>query len=143
MFANVGVVVDWHSGKPRSQDEVPANGLIVVDFEMKAPSDSNRSAMAYALPYEGVHIVVLYDRIRSATRDNPVQRPAILAHVMTHEITHILQGQVHHSATGVMKVRWDGADYFDMTQSPLPFAPEDIELLRRGLQRRERLARAR
>ena len=137
IFATAGVVVEWRSGEPRSRDRVPVNRTMVVDFEVKAPSDSNPAAMAYSLPYEGVHIVVFYDRIQTRTRDNPVHRPTILAHVMTHEITHLLRGDDHHSATGVMKARWDATDYFEMTRSPLPFASEDIDLLRKGLQRRE------
>src|SRR5262249_46260954 len=94
---------------------------------------------AYALLYED-RIVVFYDRIQALSRDNPTHRRMILAHVMTHEITHILQGIERHSTSGVMKARWNETDYLDMTRSPLPFASEDIELIRLGLRRYEAVA---
>jgi hypothetical protein len=59
----------------------------------------------------------------------------ILAHVLTHEITHVLQEIDRHSATGVMKARWDAKDFLDMTFSPLPFTSNDIDLLRIALRR--------
>jgi hypothetical protein len=91
--------------------------------------------MAYAQPYDGVHIVVLYDRIEKSA-NGPSQVSAFLAHVMTREITHLLQGISRHSQTGVMKARWDAHDLLQMAQNPLPFAPEDINLIQRGLRLR-------
>jgi hypothetical protein len=142
MFATAGVALEWRSPHNRARDQVPAGRTIVVDFEMVARPDSSPSALAYALPYEGGHIVVFYDRITSSGRNNPIYRPTILAHVLTHEITHLLQGVAHHSATGIMKARWDAGDYLEMTHHPLPFVPEDLELLRKGLRRREIAAQA-
>jgi hypothetical protein len=57
--------------------------------------------------------------------------------VLTHEITHILQGVSRHSKSGVMKAHWDAVDYQDMTWRALAFAPEDIELIHLGLRRRD------
>jgi hypothetical protein len=52
---------------------------------------------------------------------------------MTHEITHILQGISRHSLTGVMKAHWDAHDFAQMAYQPLPFAPEDVDLIQQGL----------
>jgi len=60
----------------------------------------------------------------------------LLAHVMTHEITHLLQEVAWHSATGVMKAHWNLRDYSEMAWRPLPFTQEDIDLIRCGLRRR-------
>ncbi|WP_410971913.1 hypothetical protein, partial [Salmonella sp. SAL4445] len=84
-----------------------------------------------------IHTAVLYDRIQAFSRNNSATPAMILGHVLTHEITHILQGIDRHSPTGVMKARWDATDYFEMTRSPLPFTPGDIELIRTGLRRPE------
>ncbi len=54
---------------------------------------------------------------------------------MTHEITHLLQGVSRHYQTGVMKANWDAHDFAQMAYEPLPFAPEDIELIQLGLRR--------
>jgi hypothetical protein len=90
--------------------------------------------MAFAQLQEAVHIVVLYDRIQKSAGD-PTQASALLAHVMTHEITHLLQGVSRHSETGVMKAHWDKHDLAQMAYKPLPFAPEDIDLIQHGLRR--------
>jgi hypothetical protein len=73
---------------------------------------------------------VFYDRIK--------QKPApgeLLAHVMVHEITHILQGISRHSDSGVMKANWSGEDFQRMRYKVLPFAEEDVVLIHRGLAR--------
>jgi hypothetical protein len=135
MFAAAGVEVEWRLLRPGSRSAVSTGRAIVVDFESKAPADVNPGTMAYALPFEGVHIVVYYDRIKAASRDNSALRGRILGHVLTHEITHVLQGLARHSATGIMKARWDPGDYLDMTRASLKFTPDDIDLIRRGCAR--------
>jgi hypothetical protein len=62
----------------------------------------------------------------------------LLAHVMVHEIAHILQGVYRHSDNGVMKAVWTGQDYSQMRVGALPFAPEDVELIHLGLARQPR-----
>jgi hypothetical protein len=92
------------------------------------------NAFAYALPYEGTHIVVFYDRVQHVS--TPSGRPSLLAHVLVHEITHILQGMPRHSGEGIMKANWDARDYSAMTWKPLVFTSEDIDLIHNGLARR-------
>ena len=58
----------------------------------------------------------------------------MLAHVLAHEITHILQGIKRHSKTGVMKAKWSYEDIRKMTWKPLPFAEEDIRLIHLGME---------
>jgi hypothetical protein len=88
-------------------------------------------ALAYALPYEGTHITVFYDRIAKGAYPSTV-----LAHVMVHEITHLLQGIGRHSETGVMKARWTVRDMIGMGMTPLPFTREDVDLIYLGLGKR-------
>jgi hypothetical protein len=57
----------------------------------------------------------------------PWRVPALLAHVLAHEIAHQLEGIGRHSAEGVMKALWDERDFLEMSDKPLPFAPEDLE----------------
>ena len=58
------------------------------------------------------------------------------AHVLVHEITHLLQGIDRHSDTGVMKAHWTGRDFVDMRSSPLPFTGYDVDLIYAGLAKR-------
>jgi hypothetical protein len=103
------------------------------------PANEQPGALAYALPYEGKHIVIFYDRVRTEVEPSRVPAllvPALLAHVIAHEIGHILEGVNTHSRSGVMKARWSTDDYLDMAWKPLPFAPEDVFLIHRGLEQR-------
>lgn len=93
------------------------------------------NALAYAQPYEGVHIVVLYDRLENSTAGD-LPKATLLAHVFAHEITHVLQGCVRHSAAGIMKACWSESESFSMLRRPLPFTAEDIDLIQRGVRAR-------
>jgi hypothetical protein len=133
MFAGVDVKIDWHAGlPPRRQSQHQT--AIMVQIVTDTPRELKPSALAFARPYEGVHIDVFYDRVRAAT--GPELTPNVLAHVLVHEITHILQGSCRHSDTGVMKAHWNHEDYIEMRMKPLSFTEEDILLIRAGLAER-------
>jgi len=132
IFASAGVQLTW----PRDCRSCP-DADILVSLSFHTAADQHPDAMAYALPYEGTHIVVFYDRVQQKVE--PSRAPILLAYVLAHEITHILQNVVHHSAGGVMKARWDSADLFEMGRKPLGFTDHDVELIQLGLERRSRL----
>jgi hypothetical protein len=75
--------------------------------------------------------VLFYDRVLTAA--SPAVTPYLLGHVLAHEIVHMLQGIEQHSASGLMKVRWDNRDYADMQRGGLKLTTDDIELIDRGL----------
>jgi hypothetical protein len=89
--------------------------------------------MAYALPFEGLHVRVFYDRVSDPQLFPKFDAPKILGHVMAHEIGHLLQGITRHSETGVMKAHWTAADYGSMAFRPLRFTDEDVRLILAGL----------
>jgi hypothetical protein len=76
-----------------------------------------------------------YDRLKDPGRPNRL--PGVLAHVMAHEITHILQGVHRHSESGVMKAQWTRDDFNEMAFKPLTFTDTDVGLIRSGLDARE------
>jgi hypothetical protein len=132
MFEEIGVSIHWQSGGRSCPVEA-----IVVKISANAPAPLRPGALAYALPFEGRHIQVFYDRIESLCNGEMVD--VLLAHVLAHEITHILEGIPRHSQQGVMKAKWDHKDYLRMRESSLLFAPEDVNLIYQGLvARRER-----
>jgi len=129
MFAAIDVNVVWR----RVLTGCPADAIL-VSFKDQTPTEFLPGALAYALPYEGTHICLLYDRVVQARETR--QAANIMAHVLVHEITHILQGVCHHSASGIMKARWDGADFSQMAWEPLKFTAQDIQMIRQGLEAR-------
>jgi hypothetical protein len=126
IFASAGVTIDWHN-----PDSCPMEG-IRISFSTSTSQDLLPGALAYARPFEGFHIKVFYDRVR---RDNEPDR--LLAHVLVHEITHILQRTNRHSESGIMKERWTSKDIMTMRSSALLFTPLDLKLIQDGLAARE------
>ncbi len=135
MFATAGVAIGWRSGKIAECDAAVQYGTLKLRLVARASADLHPGAMAYAQLHQGSEIVVMFDRIPRSTygMNQSVQVSNILAHVMTHEITHLLQGIARHSETGVMKAHWAPGDFAEMAFRPLPFAPEDVELIRLGI----------
>ena len=127
MFSTSGVRIEWHGHAPDS-GQLPA-GAIAISLAAQTPATLLPGALAFARPYEGIHITVFWDRIQQ----RPAPAAVILAHVLVHEITHILEGVDRHSDTGIMKARWTSHDYAAMAWKPLPFAPEDLLLVHIGL----------
>jgi len=109
------------------------NGIVLV-LSYKTAADEHPGALAYAMPYQGTHVVLFYDRVLGSA--TPPGVPYLLGHVLAHEITHILQGVERHSASGLMKSKWDYRDYVEMQRRPLGFTDDDLSLIRRGLEYR-------
>jgi hypothetical protein len=140
MLATAGATVEWHSSGRSGCPGLEQARTVHLDLVITMPPGLHTGALAYAEPHRGPTgkqsgIVVIFDRVEHSTKRSS-QVPNVLAHVITHEITHILQGTARHSLTGVMKARWAPSDFDLMEYHPLPFAPEDIELIRHGLTRR-------
>jgi hypothetical protein len=131
IFAAAGVRIKWHFAEPRRR-EAPIP--IVVNLTSDTPDKLMPGALAYAQVFEGVHIRIFLDRIRggSVHPDSRI-RTYLLAHVMAHEITHILEGTNRHSGSGLMESKWTAAEMNQMTIKPLSLAPEDVRLIHEGL----------
>ena len=126
MFAAIQVTIDW---RVRLED-CPAQAVRIT-LSDAAPPGVDPKALAYAMPYEGSHVVILSQRINE---DQSLTRArALTAHVMAHEIAHILQGVARHSESGVMKANWTQSDRVRMASKPLSFTDEDILLIHKGL----------
>ena len=133
IFAGLNVKIDWR-GPAKCPDEA-----IYVSFSNETDVNEHRGALAYTRPYEGTHIVVFLDRVRYTAFPDGVAR--LLGYVLAHEVTHILEGAVRHSETGIMKAQWGVDEHFKMRRGNLGFAAEDISLIYTGLDwRQSRLA---
>jgi len=60
------------------------------------PEELKPNSGAFAFPNEGIHITVLYDRLVWSEK-MPGFAHVLLAHVLVHEITHLLEGICRHS----------------------------------------------
>jgi hypothetical protein len=127
MFAEIGVGIEWRHA-PTSCN---TGESFIVQFSTGASERLFPGALAYSR-LDGVdHIEVFYNRVGNTVEAQRV--PSLLAHVLAHEIGHLLEGVGRHSADGVMKAHWDNRDFLEMAYKPLTFAPEDVELIQRGI----------
>jgi hypothetical protein len=126
MFAEAGVRIQWRTGRP-SGAQSKREPAIMVSLAEDTPALYLPGALAAAKVFEGIHIAVFWDRIKCQSRLVPPS--VVLAHVLVHEITHILQGIDRHSESGIMKAQWTIDDYRAMASQPLSFTPLDVELI--------------
>jgi hypothetical protein len=131
IYAEIGVKIQWHDD-PRDCAS-PRDG-IVITFSRDTPADLHPGALAYASPFERTHIVLFHDRVMTTTTQQML--PTLVAYVLVHEIGHILQGVARHSEGGIMKARWERADYEDMRRGSLRFDNIDVILIHDGLDKR-------
>jgi hypothetical protein len=132
MLARVGIGTKWYSNSASCRRR-PDNP-IAIRMVSRAPENDHPDALAAARPFDGTRIEVFYERIRRAVDSGLV--PRLLAHVLVHEITHIIEGTDSHSDFGIMKAHWDTEDYHQMMLAPLRFTDEDLQLIRNGLRSR-------
>jgi hypothetical protein len=133
MFAGIGINVQWRASDPEPQQGLSIDVSLISD---ESPGEQDQAALAEAYPYAGAtgHITVRYDRVRNSVGASRDLEPTLLAHVLVHEMTHVLECLDRHSETGVMKSHWTAEDYYDMRWKPLTFTREDVELIRMGME---------
>jgi len=132
MFAKIRVRLQWH-GPPVCP--AGAGDPVFLMLETHTPDAYFPGALGVALPLEGSHAWVFYDRALRAS-PNDAYLAALLAHVMAHEIAHVLQRIIRHSGNGIPKVHWTGTDLGRMVSFPLMFTREDAILIHQGLEER-------
>lgn len=130
MFARAGVRIVWQSSERDPHHTQPP---IVLTLASNTPEKFPPNIYAYALVFEGVHIRIFVDHVIERAHHETTLATFLLAHVMVHEIAHILEGLNDHSPEGIMKATWTEADIKGMTVKPLSFTPGDIRLIRAGL----------
>jgi hypothetical protein len=136
MFQRIGTRVRWtRDGAPAVNSEDACDAPIDVRLEHSPPARIRPESLAYAAPYavSGTRIHIFFDRVVESGGQRRAVR--LLAHVLAHELTHVLEGLDRHSPTGVMKAHWSSLDYEAMMVAPLPFSAVDVELIHLGVSR--------
>jgi hypothetical protein len=128
IFAGIGVEIEWHS-QSSCPEPLPA---IKISFDFFTRAEIHPGALAYACPFEGTHIEVFYNHVQHIRRSMGAE--SLLAYVLVHEITHILQAVSEHSEQGIMKAE----DYAAMEERKLSFMPLDVMMIYTGLDARTR-----
>lgn len=138
-FARAGIRVAWRDGAMERVEGPLATLRIQVRFTGEDARKTRPDALAYAMPFGNgaTAIAIMYNRIRWVAH-GLTREPALLAHVLAHEIGHYLQSTNAHSASGIMKARWTGEDYDAMQRGRLSFTSDDVRLIHQGLEIRKK-----
>jgi len=138
MFREIGINLRIRNGIPARDPSDVCTAPIVVEFENSTGYRGNPNALAFAAPFKesGTRIHVFLDRVLAHLNHELAFSNTLLAHVMAHEITHVLEQTDRHSDEGLMKTSWTPQDHARMKRRPLPFAPEDVELIHQALAKR-------
>jgi hypothetical protein len=83
---------------------------------------------------------VFYSRIERVSRDRTIGLGAsvadVLAHVIAHEIGHLLLNWKTHSAEGIMRTEWTIVEFAAMRKRKLFFTTYEARAMRRAVQER-------
>ena len=103
MFREIGVNVHIRMGKPARGPNDSCGYPIVIQLEDGTGYQGHEQALAYATPYKesGACIHVFIDRLLVHLNGRLAFSSGLLAHVMVHEITHVLEPTLRHSGEGV------------------------------------------
>jgi hypothetical protein len=132
ILQKAGVTIAWQRPGPRGS-RVPPTWLPIQLVE-GTPEEGLSATLAVSYPYADCSkgVTVHLDRIRSVA-PGVSRESALLAYVLVHEITHVIQGVNRHSQTGVMKARWSAQDRAAIFERRLGFEDLDVQLIRQGL----------
>lgn len=126
MLAEAGIHSQWSGSAAHDRGEAEVIEIVFTE----QPDDTCRpGVLGYAMLglNSGTRITIFYNRVRA--HGTEASMPRVLAHVMVHEVTHILEGVNRHSETGIMKAHWTEQDWTRNRFAPMPFADEDLRLL--------------
>ena len=137
IMRQASVRLEWRQGSPPAQPCGPTNDRVVVIVFQRSDqgSDAFRSALAYTHPFakSPAKIIINYDMLGSFGSARIKWTSQLLAHLIAHEVTHVIERIDRHSESGLMKAHWTTHDYAEMTHHSLPFAPDDLVLIPLGL----------
>jgi len=93
-----------------------------------------KRALGFARPYarDGVRVTIFYDRVQELQRGRDAVG-VILGHIMTHELTHVLEAENAHAENGIMRSRWDERDFEAMRIGELYFSEADVRAIHNHL----------
>jgi hypothetical protein len=133
IFAPIGIHLEWYHDNHHCKTPPPEFLNVVMSSD--APQSQQPDALACSHLHNNPYIEVFYNRVLDMAE--PPRVPKLLAHVLAHEIAHVLEDTGRHSDTGIMKAHWSESDMSQMAFKPMSFTAVDASLIRRGLLQRE------
>jgi hypothetical protein len=137
IMREASVRLEWPHGSPPEQvcEPAPARPVFVIFQSSQHATPGNNHALAYTYPYADTtpQILINYDLVGPFGAPTSQHTSVLLAHLIAHELTHVLERVSRHSETGLLKSHWTSRDYAEMDRHPLAFGADDIVLIQLGL----------
>ena len=130
IFAEAGMDVNWATGSLEDR------ASLVTDFSANnststgckaasharelrlqllahAPQGVDARILGFSLPCAafGIDSTIFIDNCEGVTYQTPVSFTKVLAYAIAHELGHVLLRSAEHTQTGLMRARWDKADW--------------------------------
>ena len=153
IFRQSGFDIVWEAGLPNAEEAsvmlyagTPAKGRqqealcrarrdIALSVLPVAPPGLNKTVLGMSQPLApaGLNIRVFDDRVREVARSHNVAYPIVLAHVIAHEIGHVLLRSREHAGHGLMGDVWTGQEYDGLARGSLSFTAKQLNGMRATL----------
>jgi hypothetical protein len=109
--------------------------LRILPRSMAERDPSGDDTLGFALPGQaltpGRVANVFYHRVEELARKGQYFEFQILGKAIAHEIGHLLLGSIGHSATGIMKAKWNREDLTPTSLGSLRFTSQQASLIKR------------
>jgi hypothetical protein len=118
-------VYDVKRGGHEHEDACRARRDIALCIFPASPPTLPRGVLGMALPLSrsGLNVKLYADRVRFAADSENTPYATVLAHVVAHEVGHVLLRASLHSARGLMSDTWTAHEYELMKSGSLLFLP--------------------
>jgi len=123
IFARAGFDVQWVDASPRITVKIVAHVLGYARAASPVMGVAQRTA-------DGPIAHVFFRRVEDFARIHRADLSTMLAHVMAHEVGHLLMPTMSHSPTGLMRGVWDDAQVRDAAGGALTFTDGQAEKIR-------------
>jgi hypothetical protein len=133
IYAAAGVEVVWFEGYAPSDLPYLQLTLIVASGAMGGVKDGDGDALGSAAETQsgcGRVAYVRWNRIEAFARVEGRRPEVVLGPVIAHEIGHLLLSHQSHTDEGIMRARWQGADFAAADGGGMTFSPEQAARIR-------------
>src|SRR4051812_46692107 len=126
IYAAIGIDIDWQPPSECLQDG------IAIELVGDACKGATPTALAHTLPPSAgpQRITVFFNRVKRLVTSQQFAAPAVLGHVLAHEIGHVLLDTNDHSSVGLMQAQWRSIQISLMRRYPLRFSEAEGQMIR-------------
>ena len=131
IFARAGIAVIWYDEAPGAPAEYRFAVKIVPNAlsHLHAKPHVMGAALREPRGAAGTIVYAFFGRIDDFARGQRVSAGTMLAHVIAHEVGHLLLPTGSHSERGLMRGTWDRAHVDNAVRGELTFTPEEIQTI--------------